>query len=241
MKTRFLLLAIVCMFVFSACAEKRRLGMVEDSETGLQYGSIVERNLFVDPAQFQNRRIKVSIRNTSGDIAFDLMEFVSDLENAYLNKGYQPTRTDDFGVRLDLNILYSGAMTENMSTDYAFVGGAAGGIAGYRSNATAGTALGILSGATLGAIVGSYVTDDTYIVIAQVSIGILAPDIGKTSTTIVFSSSEKKSLSEHSGVNHYRQQLSTGIAVYAGGRNVQQSQIATGVRERLIRIVSDII
>ena len=36
------------------CAAPARMGMVKDPETGLQFGSKIEKNLFVDSSQFKN-------------------------------------------------------------------------------------------------------------------------------------------------------------------------------------------
>ena len=61
---------------------------------------------------------------------------------------------------------------------------------GYRSNLDAGTAIGVVSGATLGAIIGSYITDDTYIIVAKVTIG-LNETTESNRKTINFGSSPK--------------------------------------------------
>lgn len=241
MRIYLLMIFILMNTMLCNCAPRQRFGMVQDQETGLQYGSIVERNLFIDPVQLENKRIKVSIRNISGDQAFDLSNFVSNLEHAYEAKGYEPTKGDNFGLRLDVNVIYSGQIRSDMTGEFAFLGAATGGIAGYRSNSRAGTAIGILSGVALGAIIGSYITEDTYIVVVEVNIGVLVPDTGETSTTIVFSSSKKEENKKSTGFKTFRERLSTRVAAYAGGRNVQQMRIADGVRNRLIRILSDII
>ncbi|MFH2061057.1 MAG: complement resistance protein TraT [Pseudomonadota bacterium] len=230
----------ICILLFG-CASKQRFGMVEDPETGLLYGSIVERNIFIDSSQLENKRIKVSIRNTSGDKAFDLNSFLGVLENAYAAKGYMPTKSDDFGIRLDVNVLYSGQIRTDMKNEFSFLGASAGGIAGYRSDTKAGTAIGILSGVALGAIIGSYVTDDTYIVISEINIGLIKPESGESKTTIIFSSSNRDERREQTGFKHFHKRLSTRVAAYAGGRSVKQSQIADGVRQRLSLILSDII
>lgn len=236
-------LAIVgAALVLAGCqTQQSRLNMVTDPGTGLQYGSAIEKSIFIDADQFENRNIKVSIRNTSGDLAFDVHGFQSDLERAYANKGYAPAR-DDFGLKLDLNVIYSGHIREDLSTQYAFLGGAAGGIAGNRSPARAGTAIGVLAGATIGSIIGSTQTRDTYITISEVAIGIPeAETVGKTTKTVTFGSSPKLQEERKSGFKPFRGVLRTRIAVYGGGRNVSQAQIAAEVKRRLIRIVSDTI
>jgi hypothetical protein len=227
--------------IFFGCASQQRYGMTEDPDSGLQYGSIVERNLVIDAAQLENRRMKVSIRNTSGDSAYDLSGLQEVLERSYIGKGYELSRGDDFGIRIDINILYSGRVRRDLMVEFAFLGASAGGIVGYRSDTKAGTAIGILSGATLGGIIGSYVTDNTYIVIGEISIGITRPGSGETETSVVFSSSRKEERQERTGIKRFDETMRSKLAVFAGGRNVSQAQIAAGVRERIKRILCDII
>jgi hypothetical protein len=233
-------LAIALCVAVAGCSSPSRLGMVKDPETGLQFGSVVENNLFVDAAQFKNRKIKVSTRNTSGDVALSMGEFTETLRSSYSGKGYQPTDADDFGIRVDLNVLRSSQVQENHALEYAFLGGTAGGIAGYRSNARSGTAIGIASGATLGAILGSYDTRDTYIVIAEVAIGVMDQRSGVTERTVTFRRSPRVEERE-TEVRPFREVARTRIAVFAGGRSVTQADISNAVRQRLARIVGDII
>jgi hypothetical protein len=106
----------------------------------------------------------------------------------------------------------------------------------------AGTAIGVLAGATIGSILGSTQTRDTYIVISEVAIAISeAKDVGRSTRTVVFGSSPKLQDDKPSGFKPFRGVIRTRIAVYGGGRNVTQAQIADEVKRRLIRIVSDTI
>ena len=237
-------LSIVCAVILAGCASPSRMGMVRDPNTGLQIGSAVESNIFIDSSQFQNRTMKLVTRNTSGDSAYQLGQFTGNLRSAFTSKGYIPTDSNAFGIKVDLNVLYSGQIQKNMAAQYGFVGGAAGGVAGYRSNVSAGTAVGIVAGTTLGAILGSYVTEDTYIVIAEVSIGVTdyVDDSSNDKKTITFGSSP--SMQEEiipRNFRPFREVLRTKIAVYAGGTNTTQQQIADQVRLRLVGIVSDTI
>ncbi len=227
-----------------------RLGMVKDPATGLQFGSVVERNIVTDPSFHGNRKIKVRTRNTSGDTAFDLDGFTTRINDAYRTTGFVPTAADDFGVLVDVNVVYSGQIQANMAAEYAFLGGAGGGIAGYRSSTTAGTAIGVLSGATLGSILGSFVTDDTYIIVARVSVGTVKDTRRVEDKTVTFSRSPRSGETREEEEERYRESISrrglqdmvsTQLAVYAGGRNVPQARIADEVRQRVVRIVGDII
>lgn len=234
--------AIAVAGMLAACQSgQSRLNMVTDPGTGLKYRSVVEKSVFIDADQFENNAIKVAIRNTSGDPAFDVRGFRAELERSYADKGFKPSR-DDFGIKLDLNVVYSGHIREDMSAQYGFLGAAAGGIAGYRSPARAGTAIGVLAGATIGSIIGGTQSRDTYITISEVAIGIAeAKAVGQTTKSVTFGSSPKLQEERKSGFKPFRGVLRTRIAVYGGGRNVSQAQIAAEVKRRLIRIVSDMI
>lgn len=244
MKTFQLLSAIVLALTIGGCASPSRMGMVKDPQTGLQLGSAIERNIFIDPSQFKNRAIKITTRNGSGDQAYQLGAFNGNLKSAFASKGYVPTEADSFGIKLDVNVLYSGQIQENMSAQFGFLGGAAGGLSGYRSDSRGSTATGVLVGATIGGILGSFVTRDTYIVVAEVSIGI--PDgtseDGGDKKTITFGSSPK--MQEEIIPRNYkpfREVKRTKVAVFAGGTNTGQQEISDQVKQRLVRIVSDAI
>lgn len=244
MSTYWLKHAIVSaglIMLISSCAPQQRMGMVLNKETGLQYGSVVENNLLVDSSQFQNRKIKLRIRNTSGDLEFDLRRFRYAIGQSYSGKGYEVSNADNFGILVDINVVYSGQITESMSAEYAFLGAAAGGIIGARSNAESGTAIGLVSGVALGAILGSYVTEDTYIVVADVNIAVTDLSRSERKTTIIFGADDKEEEKESSGFKPFRERLQTGVSVYAGGRSISQSEISEQVRQRLIRILADVI
>lgn len=98
-----------------------------------------------------------------------------------------------------------------------------------------------LVGATLGAIAGSYMRDETYIVITEVTIAIADQNRGTTKKTVTFSSSPPLQEERRSSIKPFEAILRTKVAVYAGGRNIPQNRIAGEVRGRLARIVADAI
>ena len=243
MRTTGILFAI--SLILGACAPQQRMGMVVDPQTQLQYGSVVERNILIDSSQFNNKKLKLRIRNISGDPAFDLHGFRARLVSSYTSKGYDVTESDDFGLLVDVNVVYSGQMRTDLSQEFGFLGAASGGtagaIAGTGGSTTTGLAIGVVSGAALGAIIGSYVTEDTYIVVARYNVAVADQYRGEKKTTIVFSSSGTQQKTERSNVKPFEQRLSSGIAVYAGGRNTPQARISDQVRQRFARILTDMI
>lgn len=235
-------LMIVVGLSVVGCATPPSLGMVQDSRSGLQLGSIIEKNLFLDASQFKNRSIKVSVRNASGDQAYKIATFANDLNSSFSRKGYTPTEADSFGMKMDVNVLYSGQIQKNLGAQFAFLGAAGGAVAGYRSDRSVSAVTGAVVGATIGNIIGSNVTEDTYIVIAEVSLGItdsISSD-GSADKVISFGSSPNLQREKlPTNFKPFREVIRTKVAVYAGGRNTTQQQISEQVKSRLVDIVSD--
>lgn len=241
-RQKFLSLALLILLALVAsCAQSSRYGMVLDQNTGLQYGSVVENNLVVDAEQFDNHNLKLKIRNTSGDPIFDLDNFKHHLLSEYRKKGYESNPNEPYGIVLDVNVVYSGQVTQNMALQYGLLGGAAGGIIGSRSNAQSGTAIGVVTGLTIGSILGSYHQDQTYVVVVEVTLGIFDEIRGRMNEKIIFGTDKEIERSERTGRRPFEEYLESGIAVYAGGRNINQFVIADGVRTRMTKILEDII
>lgn len=225
-------------------APTTRLGMVKDNRTGLMIGSRISNSIVTDASLFENKRLKVRIRNTSGDAVFDLNGFQRQIENAFAELGYEPTSNDDFAILVNVNVRYSGQIQTNMETEYGFLGASAGGIAGYNSSNAAGTAAGVVAGATLGSIIGSFVTDDTYIIVTEVAVSqIKESKSKKPAKTITFSRSPEpyKEDDDDEKRRWLKNTSRAQVAVFAGGRNTAQSEISGAVRERIARIVGNII
>ncbi len=245
------LLAVVCVIGLNACVNSNheRLAMVKDEKTGLLIGSTIEKSIITDPSLYRNNKIKIRIRNTSGDVAFDLYGFQRQLEDTYRSIGYEPTQDGDFGILVDVNVKYSGHLREDLAVEYGFLGAVAGNIAGQRSRTMGGRAIGTFSGATLGAILGSFVQEDTYIIVSDVNVATIKERFSsKPAKTVTFSRSPK-TLEELESEETMRRApkrsmaniVGTGVAVYAGGTNTAQSEISGLVRERIARIVGNII
>ncbi len=228
---------------------QQELRMVRDPGSGLAYGSTTRGSVVTDAAFFENKRIKIKIRNTSGDVAFDLHEFRRRLEDSYRAKGYEPTSGDDFGLILDVNVVFSGMIQDDLRRDFGFLGAAWGGsygalkgaASGRPSGREAGATAGMAAGAAIGSILGSYVRENTYIMITRLTFGVRKKKSG-TRRKITFSRSLKIERDEERDHDGFRKAFDFDVAVYGGaGINVAQSQVAGEVRRRIIRIVSDAI
>ncbi len=237
------LVAIVGLtIILSGCQSRQRMGMIREKGTGLMYGSYMNGNLFMDPSQFSNPTIKLSIRNTSGDPAVDLKALRNDIEQAYRDKGYKVTKGNNYGIHIDINMRYSGQISSNMAIEYGLMGAAAGGYVGSKSPSTVdGAVLGTAGGATIGAILGSYSTEDTYIMVADVAIGLVDTLAKRKKYVINFGDTQIKKEDEDTGFTAYRASERSQVAVYAGGDNTSQSEIVNGVTVRFKRILEDAI
>lgn len=223
-----------------ACQPTPQLGMVRDPATGLSFGSVVEKHVVFDANQVRDKRLRVFTRNTSGDTAFDMGSFATQIGQGYASRGFEPVTGPDYGLRVDVNVVRSSQISESYMAEFGFLGAAAGGIAGRRSNLSQGTAIGIVSGAALGAIIGSYVTNDTYIVIAAFSLSVFDSRTGTTQRGITFEGSPRM-VERDTDFRPPRQIIHNQFAVYAGGRMTSQAQIADQVRQRAARIAADLI
>lgn len=238
---------VMLVFLPGGCSPTARMGMVKDPATGLQFGSVVESSIVTDPSFFRNARIKVRIRNTSGDTAFDLKGFKREIEQAYTATGYAVTVGNDFGLLLDVNVVYSGQIQSNLQREFGFLGAATGGLAGAAQGDARTIGAGTVAGATLGAIIGSYVTDDTYIIVTRVTFGEVKNASRREGKRVTFSRSisgtfeDAEEREERQRARGLKRAHTTGISVFAGGRNTPQSEIAGQVRGRIVRIIRDVI
>jgi len=216
-----------------------RMGMVVDRDTGLQIGSIVEKNFVVTPGQFKNNAVRIRLRNTSGTPNFGLRPFKEKIQNSLSESGYSVAAGDGYGILLDVNVMYVGQISKNLSREFAFLGGATGILAANsssRKNMAAG-----LAGATLGAVAGSYVTEDTYIVVSEVTVAVIDSKRGRKTKKITFGVSKKKKKEEEKDFHSFSRRESTKIAVFVGGRNLGAEQIRELVSERFANIIGNII
>jgi hypothetical protein len=232
---------LLAALLLAGCAERPRQGMVVDPATGVQMGAYVERNLLVDAAQFPDRRIKLRLRNASGDPAYDLDALRPRLAAAYAAKGYQVVDGDDYAALVDVNLLYSGQYGDDLRRDFGFLAAAAGGLAGAGTRGTpVAVGAGVLSGLALGAIAGAYVREDTYVVVAEFVLATPQARPPRHEKTVTFGTGAA-ARQQDEAFRPFAEAASTRIAVYAGGRNLPQARIAGPVRQRLAAILADVI
>ncbi|MFW5501253.1 MULTISPECIES: complement resistance protein TraT [unclassified Maridesulfovibrio] len=246
MKKSILILIAVAMLaalvIMSGCRSKQRMGMVREQSTGLLYGSMTSGNFMVDPSQFDTPILKLTIRNTSGDPAINLKALRKSIEKSYIDKGYKVVKTGKYSAHLDINLRYSGQISQNMVDEISLWGGTGGAYLGATLGQTLDSMiLGSASGAAIGAIIGQYTTQDTYVMVADVILGVVDKYAKKRKAIVQFDDTRIKWEDEDDGFTSYRSRERIKAAVYAGGDNTAQSKIVRGVTLRFKRILQDII
>lgn len=233
---------IMALLFMTGCRSKQRMGMVRDQKTGLLYGSMTSGNFMVDPSQFDTPVIKLTIRNTSGDPAINLKALRKAIESAYIDKGYKVVKTGKYSTHLDINLRYSGQISKNMVDEVSLWGAAGGAYMGANLGRNLDSlVLGSASGAAIGAIIGQYTTQDTYIMVADIILGVVDKYAKKRKAIIQFDDTQIKWEDEDDGFTSYRSRERLQLAVYAGGDNTPQNKIVRGVTLRFKRILQDII
>lgn len=78
---------LTALVLMTGCRSKQRMGMVREQSTGLLYGSMTSSNFVVDPSQFDTPKLKLTIRNTSGDPAIDIKALRRTLKQLIRTRG----------------------------------------------------------------------------------------------------------------------------------------------------------
>ncbi|MBF0142147.1 MAG: hypothetical protein HQL57_05715 [Magnetococcales bacterium] len=241
------LLALLGLVAGCATSTSQDLGLVEDPETGILLGSTIDRSVSLDSSFFENSRIKVKVRNTSGDAVFDLFGFHKEIETAYAQQGYPPTSKDDYGLLLDINVHHSGQIHEEWTGAGIGAGFFAGKMVGANMPDAGGQVKAVAIGTVLGGLLGRFMKQNTYLIAVHVSCSIFDPPAKREGKSITFSRSTMgdpeldEERQERIGKRKLKQTVGFEVVAYGGGRNVQQSEIAEPVRKRLVRIIKNII
>jgi hypothetical protein len=224
-----------------ACQRRNQGDMVVDPDTNRMYGMRSDGPaIFTDPTLFPNRRLKMTVRNMSGDTVWDLDSTRDRLYRVFLDKGYQKSDGEDFGLKIDLNVLRSQQFDRSMLSEYGFLGTLGGGVAGgataaaIGANAGTGAAVGMAAGASLGAIAGHFTTDSIFVVVTEATFGIRR-DSTRPRRVVTFEGSPRVEEWEERGYDAFRKVHRVVFSNYGGGRNLAQKEIADDIRDRQIR------
>lgn len=234
----------------SACQRRNQSDMVVDPKTERMYGMRSDSTFFTDAAMYPNRRLKLSLRNMSGDQVWDLDDTRERIYQGYLSKGYERSSDFDFGLKIDLNVIRSQQFDRDMMAQYGFLGAAGGGLAGAGGGAASsggsvggigtGAGIGMASGAALGTMAGYFTADNIYVVITE-AIFAIRRNSSKPKRVVTFDGSPRVEEWEESGYGSFHKVYRMMIANYGGGRFISQNEIAADIRDRQVRSLISLI
>lgn len=222
--------------------------MVVDAKTDRMYGMRADGSVFADATMFPNRRLKLSLRNLSGDQVWDLDGTREQLLKGYVAKGYERSDGNDFGIKIDLNVVRSQQFDRDLTAQFGFLGATAGSIAGAGAGAAIagangilpGAGIGMATGATLGTLASYFTVDSIYVVITEATFAVRRNST-KPRRVVTFDGSPRVEDWEESGYGTFHRVHRVTIANYGGGRSVGQLDIAEDIRQRQIRSLISLI
>ncbi len=232
----------------AGCQRRNQGDLVVDAKTDRMYGMRADSAVFTDAALFPNRRLKLSVRNLSGDPVWDLDGTRDQVMAGYLDKGFERSDGVDFGIKVDLNVVRSQQYDVDLLAQFAFFGATAGGVAGGGVGAATGgtgsilpgVAVGMAAGSTLGALASYFTADHIYVVVTEATFAIRRNST-KAKRVVTFDGSPRIEEWEESGYGSFHKVHRVMIANYGGGRSVSQSDIADDIRRRQIRSLISLI
>lgn len=217
-------------------------------DPGFKIGSAVSRNLFVDSSQFGNRRIKVRLRNSSGDPSVDMARLRADVEGGLRSAGYAVAE-NDFGILLDANLYFMNTVATGRQRASNEVGALLGGVAGYELakgrgglGAGSGAILGAVAGATLQDVLRSHSDYDTYLAVCDVNIGVVRQQSTKRDSFVIGGNRfEREREHPDPTFESFAMRETVKIYVYAGDRRDRRDHVMWAIQERLARVVSNLL
>lgn len=217
-------------------------------DPGLTLGSAVSRNLFVDASQFGNRRVKVRLRNSSGDPGVDMARMRGDVEAGLRAAGYQTT-DENFGIVVDANLYFMNSVATGRRQASNEVGALLGGVAGYEMakgrggiGAGAGAILGAIAGATLQDVLRSHSDSDSYLAVCDVNIGVVQQQSTRRDSFVIGGNRfEREREHPDPTFESFAQRETVKVFVYAGDRRERRDRVMQAIQERLARVMSNLI
>ena len=247
---RRLFLATGLAAALTACQRGNQGDMVVDPKTERMYGMRSDATFFTDAAMYPNRRLKLSLRNMSGDQVWDLDDTRERIYQGYLGKGYERSGDFDFGLKIDLNVIRSQQFDRDMMAQYGFLAASVGTLAGAAGGSAtsggsvggigAGAGIGMASGAALGTLAGYFTADNIYVVITE-AIFAIRRNSSKPKRVVTFDGSPRVEEWEESGYGSFHKVYRMTLANYGGGRFISQNEIAADIRDRQIRSLISLI
>nr|CRH06699.1 exported protein of unknown function [Candidatus Magnetococcus massalia] len=251
MRWQKLVLMMAALLFLAGCnthrVSERHVAMVKNPQTGISYGSLIGHyDYLIEPGDIENR-LMVRIRNTSGDVAFNLHQFRSSIEAAYRSRGFEIVASRPYNYLVDINLDFSGQYTHRNRGRYEKLGLFGGAAMGYQTASSSRSTteqesaiiLGGVMGVGLARLIEGMDPEQIYIIESRFSMyEVEEPD---EDARILYFGKKKKTKKRQKKKLKRITKRPIPVVVYAGGVNVEQAQVAGEVRQRLVRIYREIL
>ncbi|MDA8533870.1 complement resistance protein TraT [Burkholderiaceae bacterium] len=156
------------------------LGLLVGSGTArppqsFQIGSATSKNVFVTPAQFANKTVRLRPHNSSGDLDFAPMQLRATIEDGLTAAGYK-ILNENVGIVLNVNLYHVGNVAKGHQRSQNELGALLRTVTGYELTKGAGgissgsdASLGAIADATLQDVIRSNNEYNTYVVFCDVN------------------------------------------------------------------------
>lgn len=241
--------ALIAFLAPTACSTSYR--MQGSPPSGLQLGSVLSKNLFLDASQFAKRTVKLRLRNSSGEPQLDLGRLRGSIEEGLRAAGYEVSE-QGFGIVMDVNAFQMQSAQNARVTSNSGLGALLGGVAGYELSkgsggisSGGGAVLGAVVGTTLEQVIRSHGSRSTFLVLCDVNIGIVRQeDTRKDRFMIGGNKIEQRNIDnerDEATFTNFALRDTIRIAAYAGNESGMEYQTITAMIDRLGRVVANLI
>ncbi len=239
MKQSFLYLLSVAIFLIGCAGGSSKPAEIET-------GSAISGSFFADSSQFANSRVKLRIRDTSGDELLNIGRLKDQITSTLATGGYSES-DEDFGILIDVNTVRlssvanaGGSRNSGLGT---IIGGVLGGEVarkGGEVTQTSGIILGAIAGTAIESILKTSGTDQTYVLVAEVNVGVRRLDESANATISIGKSRFKQEQSD-SVYEAFAMSDKLVVIAYGGGKGFSKAEVLGRIEARIARVIGGIL
>lgn len=217
-------------------------------DPGLQIGSTVSKSLFVEASQFGNRKVRLRLRNSSGDPSVDMTQLRAHVESGLRGAGYAMA-DEGAGIVMDANLYFMNTVATGRMQASNEVGFLLGGVTGYElskgkggMSTGSGAILGAIAGATLQEVLRNRDERDSYLAICDVNIGVVRQQNTKRDSFVIGGNRfERDKDAPDPTFESFAMKDTVKVYVYAGDRRERRDGVISAIQGRLANVVANLL
>lgn len=211
-------------------------------------GSVTSKNIFVDASQFANRKVRLRLRNSSGNPSIDIHRIRTTVESGLRSAGYT-LEEQGAGIVMDVNLYFIDSVVEGRRQHSNHLGVLLGAVAGYEANKRpggmgpgAGALVGAIAGSTLQEVVRANQEPDSYVVLADVNLGVIRQESKHRDSFVIGGNPIERDRNDGNGTfESFAMRETVKVSVFAGDRRENRASVMEAIQDRLARIVANLI